>query len=180
MGLVALYDANVLYPNTLRDVLIRVAMAGLVRARWTDAILDEVFEHLLENRPDLDPARLDRTRLLMNKAIRDALVEGYESRISRLKLPDPEDRHVLAAAIKAKASVIVTSNTKDFPTSVLDPYGIVAQHPDAFLLGLWENHAPTLRAVIDDIARTWNDPAEAVLASLGASAPETAARLSSL
>ncbi|MCA0296109.1 MAG: PIN domain-containing protein [Actinobacteria bacterium] len=180
MALVALYDANVLYPNTLRDVLIRVAMAGLVRARWTDAILDEVFEHLSANRPDLDPERLDRTRMLMNKAIRDVLVEGYEPRMARLKLPDPDDRHVLAAAIQAKASVIVTSNTKDFPMSVLDQYGIVVQRPDDFLLGLCEDHAPTLRAVIDDIARTWDDPAEVVLASLGASAPETAARLSSL
>lgn len=180
MGVVALYDANVLYPNTLRDVLIRVAMAGLVRARWTDAILDEVFEHLLENRPDLDPARLDRTRTLMNKAIRDVLVEGYEPRMARLKLPDPDDRHVLAAAIQAKASVIVTSNTKDFPNSVLDQYGIAAQRPDAFLLALCENHAPTIRAVVNDIARTWDDPAEVVLTSLAASAPETAARLSSL
>jgi hypothetical protein len=89
MAVVARYDANVLYPHTLRDVLIRVAMAGLARARWTDAILDEVFEHLKENRPDLEPARLDRTRAPMNRAIRDVLVEGYEQRIARLSLPDP-------------------------------------------------------------------------------------------
>lgn len=179
MGVVALYDANVLYPNTLRDVLIRVAIAGLVRARWTDAVLDEVFQHLLENRPDLDPVRLDRTRMLMNTAIRDVLVEGYEPRVGPLKLPDPDDRHVLAAAIQAKASVIVTSNTKDFPHSVLDRYGILAQSPDAFLLGLSENYAPTLRAVVDDIAHTWNDPADVVLASLSTSAPQTVARLTS-
>lgn len=102
MAIVALYDANVLYPNTLRDVLIRVAIAGLVQAKWTDEILDEVFQHLKENRPDLDPARLDRTRALMNGAIRDVLVTGYESRIGRLKLRDSDDRHVVAAAIQRR------------------------------------------------------------------------------
>lgn len=179
MAVVVLYDANVLYPNTLRDVLIRVAMAGLVRARWTDAILDEVFEHLKENRPDLDPARLDRTRMLMNSAVRDVLVEGYESRIARLTLPDPDDRHVLAAAIQAKASIIVTSNTGDFPTSALERFGIAAQPPDDFLLDLCENHASKLHDVIDDIATTWNEPADAVLTSLSASAPRAATRLAS-
>ncbi|WP_209313903.1 hypothetical protein [Blastococcus sp. TF02A-35] len=63
------YDANVLYPNLLRDLLIRVAQAGLVRARWTDEILDEVFWSLSKSRPDLDPERLARTRTLMNEAI---------------------------------------------------------------------------------------------------------------
>lgn len=150
-----------------------------VRARWTDAILDEVFKHLEENRPDLDPARLDRTRALMNSAIRDVLVEGYEQRIARLSLPDPGDRHVLAAAIQARASVIVTSNTADFPATVLERHGIVAQRPDDFLLELCETDASKLHAVIGDIARTWNDPAVAVFASLAASVPRTVARLAS-
>lgn len=70
---IALYDANVLYPSTLRDVLIRVGIAQLVVPRWTDRILDETFRNLKEDRPDLDPARLDRTRTLMNGAINDVL-----------------------------------------------------------------------------------------------------------
>jgi hypothetical protein len=70
---IVVYDANVLYPNSLRDLLIRVAQAGLVRARWTEQILDETFRNLKENRPDLDPAKVDRTRGLMNRAIRDVL-----------------------------------------------------------------------------------------------------------
>ncbi len=127
-------------------------MAGLVRARWTDAILDEVFEHLKEHRPDLDSARLDRTPILMNTAIRDVLVHGYEPRIARLTLSDPDDRHVLAAAIQARASVIVTSNTKDFPAPVLERHAIVAQRPDDFLPELCESDAPKVHAVIDDIA----------------------------
>lgn len=85
----ALYDANVLYPSTLRDVLIRVGIAQLVVPRWTDQILDETFRNLKEDRPDLDPSRLDRTRTLMNGAINDVLVTGYEDRIDSFVLPDP-------------------------------------------------------------------------------------------
>lgn len=76
MSFVVLYDANVLYPSTLRDLLIRVAQAGLVQAKWTDRILDEVFDALSANRPDLDSQRLARTRSLMNAAVRDCLVTG--------------------------------------------------------------------------------------------------------
>ncbi|MGA6162807.1 PIN domain-containing protein [Amycolatopsis magusensis] len=113
MNSVVLYDACVLYPSTLRDLLIRLAQAGLVRAKWSDRILDEVFGNLAENRPDLDPAQLDRTRKLMVTAVRDCLVTGYEPLIGAVELPDPDDRHVLAAAIKARAEILVTSNLRD-------------------------------------------------------------------
>ncbi|GAB89902.1 hypothetical protein GORHZ_074_00115 [Gordonia rhizosphera NBRC 16068] len=76
---------------------------GLVQAKWTDQILDEVFRNLAANRPDLDPLKFARTRELMNGAVRDCLVTGYESLVDALDLPDPDDRHVLAAAIKARA-----------------------------------------------------------------------------
>lgn len=115
MSFIVIYDANVLYPNSLRDLLIRVAQAGLVEAKWTEKILDETFSSLRRVRTDLDPAKLDRTRQLMNRAIRDVLVTGYEPLVEVLDLPDPDDRHVLAAAITARAQVIVTDNLKDFP-----------------------------------------------------------------
>lgn len=70
MAFVAIYDANVLYPSTLRDVLIRIAQSGLVQAKWTDQILDETFRNLLKDRPDIPPEKLDRVRALMNAAIR--------------------------------------------------------------------------------------------------------------
>jgi hypothetical protein len=70
MGFVAVYDACVLYPSALRDLLIRIAQAGLVQAKWTEEILDEVFRNLQENRPDLDVDRLKRTRELMMGSIR--------------------------------------------------------------------------------------------------------------
>lgn len=115
MSFAVVYDACVLYPNVLRDLLIRVASGHKVRAHWTDQILDEVFENLTENRPDLDPVKLARTRVLMGKALPDANVTGYESLVPALDLPDPDDRHVLAAAIRVGAQMIVTSNLKDFP-----------------------------------------------------------------
>lgn len=99
MAFIVVYDANVLYPSLLRDVLIRVAQRGLVRARWTERILDEVFHSLKQNRPNLDPVKLERTRELMNASIRDVLVEDYESLEDAVSLPDPNDRHVLAAAL---------------------------------------------------------------------------------
>lgn len=126
MAFVVLYDAAVLYPAPLRDLLLRVARTGLVRAHWTEQILDECFRNILANRPDLAPAALERTRRLMNQAVPDVIVTGYESLVSGLSLPDADDRHVLAAAIKTGAQVIVTWNLADFPPASLAPYGIEA------------------------------------------------------
>lgn len=108
----ALYDACVLYPAPLRDLLIRLAMTGLFRAKWTDDIHDEWIRNLLVDRPEIKPEYLKKTRDLMNKHVLDSLVTGYHELIPVLKLPDPDDRHVLAAAIRAKASVIVTTSTR--------------------------------------------------------------------
>jgi predicted nucleic acid-binding protein len=126
VGFVVVYDASVLYPNTLRDLLLRLAQAGLVRARWTEMILDEVFEALARNRPELDADRLQRTRLLMGTAVRDWKISGFESLVEGIKLPDPDDRHVVAAAIRAHAQVIVTSNLRDFPSDALSEWDVEA------------------------------------------------------
>ncbi|MBA4062536.1 MAG: PIN domain-containing protein [Isosphaera sp.] len=134
----AVYDANVLYPAPLRDLFIRLAHAGLVRARWTEAIHDEWARNVLADNTALSPDRLARTRSLMNEAVRDCLVTGYEDLIESLSLPDPDDRHVLAAAIRADAEVIVTFNLKDFPAAVLAAFNVEAQHPDDFLVSLFE------------------------------------------
>lgn len=129
----ALYDACVLYPAPLRDFLMWLAITDLFRARWTDQILDEWSRNLLANRPDLEPERIQRTRELMNQSTLDCLVTGYEDLIEGLELPDPDDRHVLAAAIRAQAGVIVTVNLKDFPPEYLVQFGIEPQHPDDFI-----------------------------------------------
>ncbi len=130
---VAVYDACVLYPAPLRDLLLHLALTDLFRARWTERIHEEWIRSVLASRPDLNAEQLARTRSLMDIAVPDALVTGYEGLIDQLDLPDPDDRHVLAAAIRAHAGVIVTYNIRDFPAESLKPYGIEAQHPDEFV-----------------------------------------------
>ena len=146
MAFVVVYDACVLYPAPLRDLLLRLAANGLVRARWTEQILDECFRNILINRPDLNEASLQRTRDLMNRAIPDVLVTGFEGLIAGLDLPDLDDRHVLAAAIRSGAQVIVTANLDDFPTEKLSPYAIEAQHPDRSAELASSNRAPRATA----------------------------------
>lgn len=113
-----------------------LALTDLFRARWTDQIHDEWVANLLENRPDLKPEQLERTRRLMDSHVRDCLVTGYEDLIEGLTLPDPDDRHVLAAAIRTRASVIVTFNLDDFPNDYVEEFGVEAQHPDEFITHL--------------------------------------------
>jgi len=132
---VALYDACVLYPFYLRDLLVRLALTDLFQAKWTDEIHDEWIGNLSRNE-GIPVEQLTRTRRLMDGAVLDCLVTGYAHRIPDLTLPDPDDRHVLAAAIESGAEVIVTKNLDDFPPGFLSPFGIEAKHPDHFVLGL--------------------------------------------
>ena len=134
----AVYDACVLYPAPLRDFLMWLALSGRFRARWSLEIHNEWKRNLLKNRPDLTTEQLDRTSDLMDQAIPDACVFGYENLIEGLTLPDVDDRHVLAAAIRCNASVIVTFNQKDFPDETLGSFGIEAQHPDEFVDNLFD------------------------------------------
>ena len=129
----AYFDANVFYGARLRSLILFLAQTKLFRARWSDRVHDEWIRNLLEKRPSLQRADLMRTRQLMDAAVLDALVTGYEPLINAMDLPDPDDRHVLAAAVVCKASCIVTFNISDFPEESLAPYGLHAVHPDDFL-----------------------------------------------
>ena len=135
MAYTALLDANVLYPAPVRDILLQLAVADVYRARWSAHIHSEWIEALLRNEPERDRAKLERTREMMDAATRDAIVTGYEHLIPALELPDPDDRHVLAAAIVGRCDIIVTKNLDDFPEEALKPYGIETRDPDDFLLG---------------------------------------------
>ena len=129
----ALLDANVLYSMPVTDLLLELASTGHYRARWSDDIHDEWVNAVIKTRPDLPEKAINVRRARMDKAIPQALVTGYHEIIESLNLPDPDDRHVLAAAIVGRADVVVTYNLKDFPEEALTPYGIEVQHPDEFL-----------------------------------------------
>lgn len=134
----AVYDACILYPFHLRNVVVQVAVDGLVDARWTETIHDEWIRNLLANTPGLPAEHFQATKQLMNIAVPEATVSGYERHIQTVSLPDPDDRHVAAAAIEAGASIIVTWNLRDFPPSELKKHGLAPQSPDAFLLDIYE------------------------------------------
>ena len=131
--LTALLDANALYPAGLRDLLLRLADRYLFAPLWSPDIHAEWIRNLLADRPDIDPAVLDRTRSILDRHFPDALVTGFDNLVSEFDLPDPDDRHVLAAAIHGRADVIVTANLRDFPPDSLVSNKIVAQHPDTFV-----------------------------------------------
>lgn len=144
------YDACVLYPAPLRDLLLRLAGKELFKARWSLQIDEEWKRNLLRNRPDLNRQQLDRVSALMEAAVPGALVEGHEQLVTSLVLPDPDDAHVVAAAIKSNAQVIVTFNLKDFPAVVLTAFDVYAQHPDEFIMDLWDlDQAAVLAAVAE-------------------------------
>lgn len=133
--IIALLDANVLYPAPLRDFLLHLASLVGYEPLWTEAIQDEWLRNLLKSRPDINRANLEATQRAMNTAFPGSNITDYESLIESLSLPDPDDRHVLAAAIKGKAHLIITANLKDFPPGALIPYSINAEHPDVFISG---------------------------------------------
>ena len=161
------YDACVLYPAPLRDLLMRLALADLYRARWNDQIHEEWITAVLRNRPDLSRQQLERTRSLMNAHVRDALVDGHQSLIPALELPDPDDRHVLAAAIKCGADLILTFNLDDFPEHMLARYGIGACHPDLFLVDQLQLDAERVCAAMRQHRASLTNPPKTVGEYLG-------------
>ena len=152
------YDTNVLFPNEMRDLLIEIAAhpSGVVRARWSRHILEELRRNLHE-KAGIELGKLDNLIYLMGEAVRDALVEGYEELSAGLEgLPDADDRHVLAAAIRCHAQVIVTQNLKDFPPDYLRGYGMEAQTADTFLRHLVELAPGVVYGALTEISRRRN------------------------
>lgn len=180
----AFFDANVFYGARLRSLILHLAQTKLFRAKWSDAVHEEWVGNLLKNRPDLKADDLARTRRMMDAAVLDALVTGYEPLIAAMELPDPDDRHVLAAAVVCKASCIVTFNLADFPLDRLAPYGLHAVHPDDFLLDV-ESIGPAAfaDAAREDLGHYRAPPLdlpEYVAALRRAGVPRLAARIETL
>jgi len=159
---VALLDACVLYPPSLRDLLMRLAADEAYYPRWPSEIQSEWVRNVLANKPATSETQLERTRRLMEQVDPDCLVTGYEPHISTLLLPDPNDRHVLAAAIESDAAVIVTYNLSDFPDTALQAYGIRAAHPDLFLSALFDDQSDLFLHVVQKHRASLKNPPKSV------------------
>jgi predicted nucleic acid-binding protein len=148
----AFLDTCVLYPAYLADTLLRLAEASAYRPLWSADVLAELRRNLIER--GIPPDRVDRRIALMTRSFPDALVTGYGSLVDGMA-NDPKDRHVLAAAVRANAEVLVTFNIKDFPEPALKPYDIVAVHPDEFLLDQLDLYPGLTMAVLRQQAASY-------------------------
>ena len=153
-----LLDACVLVPNALCDTLLRLAERGFYRPLWSERILDETAWAVRTVHPELDPLQIRRRLDAMNATFEDALVEGWEQVSAGLDLPDDNDRHVLAAAVRGGAQVIVTFNVKDFPEDRLLPTGVGVEHPDEFLLDQLDLLPGVAYQVLTEQARDLRNP----------------------
>jgi predicted nucleic acid-binding protein len=171
-------DANVLYAAALRDLLIELAVAKDITIRWSEAVHQEWTAALAKTRPDLKPERIQRTLRLLAAALPDATVADSDDLIPALRPPDPDDRHVLAAAIKGECQVILTFNLVDFPAEALAPHNLVAMHPDTFLSTLCAtNPEPLISAaarIRGRLTRPPMSPADYLLALTQGLLPATA------
>ena len=153
-----IFDANVLVQAPIRDTLLRLAEGPtLFRVRWSAEIIGEV-KRTLESKFKINPVRTAHLESQLREHFPEAWIEGYETLIPQLR-NHPKDRHVLAAAIQAKARIIVTYNLRDFPLETTKPWRVAAIGPSTFLKQLY--HADetlvieTLREQADDIRRTF-------------------------
>lgn len=174
--LIAFLDANVLFPAATRSVLLELARKKVFRLLWSERVHDEWMRNLAERYPHIPPEKITRMRALMEGYVDDATVSGYEALMPTLSLPDADDHHVLAGAIHGGASIIVTSNVRDFPAAALAAHGVTALTPDAFAMHLLVlDREGVLEALADDRADMRNPPltAEAYLDALARSGLST-------
>ena len=168
--IIAVLDADVLYPLPLRDTLLSAAAAGCFQPRWTSTIVEEAIRNLVAD-GRLTSAKAEILHKVLSEVFEDAWVEGYESLIATMS-NHPKDRHVAACAVQAGAPVIVTSNLKDFDKL---PEGLEAVHPDDFLCRLLANNPELLAAAIAEQVKRLKNPPMTVgdlIASYAAIAPK--------
>lgn len=138
-------DTNVIYPLWTRDLLLWFAHYDLYTPKWSKNIFNEWHNIML--RKGVNKAEAYKRTNDMTLAFPDALVENYEALIENLSLPDEDDRHVLAAAIKINANLIIINNLKDFPDDYLDNFGLKAKVPDDFFTDIIDlNHDISMEA----------------------------------
>jgi len=154
---VVVLDANVMYPFRTRDVLFTFAQQGLFRARFTDQIIDEWTGSLIRNKPALEES-IKKQATAVREVFEECFVTGYEAMIEGLELPDPNDRHVLAAAIKCSAQLIVTENLKDFPPKILEEHGIEALGADDVLVNTFDLFPLECARALRTVRKRYDNP----------------------
>ncbi len=150
-------DANVLAQAPIRDTLLRLAEGPtLYRACWSAEIIAEL-KRTLEGKFGIPPARTAHLESKLREHFPEAWIEGFEALIPQMT-NHPKDRHVLAAAVHAKAKMVVTYNLRDFPVEASQSWRIAAIGPSTFLQKLYRTDRElvldTLRAQSADIRRT--------------------------
>ncbi|GAA1171712.1 PIN domain-containing protein [Nesterenkonia xinjiangensis] len=156
MTLPVLVDACVLIPMPTTDLMMRMADARHFRLLWSQDILEEVEKNLV-TQLRLSPEAARRRVSAMREHFPDAMVEDYANLIPAMT-NEEKDRHVLAAAIRANAELIVTSNTKDFPVTSVGPYEIDVRTPDDFLLDQLDLHPDDVLQITFDIVAQMQNP----------------------
>ena len=159
-----LIDACVLVGAMKRNILLSFAAAGLFRVRWTKELLDEVEKAVREimeaNEDPLSLRKAQRCRAAMEKAFPEARVKNYNKFLSSVTdLPDPDDWHVLAAALKAQVVLIVTENISHFPAEVLDQFNIEAMTSDQFIASTIDLNPENAVAALRELRQRLRNPA---------------------
>lgn len=153
-------DACVLFRAAIRDTLLRAAEKRLYQVYWSEMILEELKRNLIET-GKTNSQQADRLVMAISQAFPDAIVQNFEPLISLMN-NDQKDRHVLAAAVKAEAQIIVTSNLTDFPDHTLSPFRIKARSPDQFLTYLFSHKPQMMKEVLSEQAAQMKRPAKTV------------------
>lgn len=158
---VVILDANVLFPFRVRDVLLTFAHEGLFRARFTDEIMAEWMENLIELKPSLKDS-IESQASMIRQTFDECFVSGHMSLIDGLDMPDKDDRHVLAAAIRCSAQVIVTENRRDFPSGLLEEYDIEVLGADDMLVNTYELFPVEAARALGRVRRRYRNPSMSV------------------
>lgn len=153
-------DANVLYASAPRDILIELALAGIIQLRWSRTILDELAVALVRTRPEYTTAKAARLVAVMIEALPDAMTAPPEQTSDVFELLDSGDVHVVAAAWHGECEAILTFNLKDFPSDALAKLDqpLAAKHPDAFLVELLTTNAAAVLATIENVRQNLTNP----------------------
>ncbi|MCL1837964.1 MAG: PIN domain-containing protein [Propionibacteriaceae bacterium] len=182
--IIVFLDACVLVPITLTNVILTAADYGLLQPCWSPEVIEEAVEAIMEIRLDLSEERIRRRFAAMNEAFEGARTSGNPAMLDGHSFPDPDDQHVVAAAVGAGAAVIVTANIRDFPKPLLAELGLAVMSPDELLLELLKAQTEAMVNVVTKVAAALRNPSktpEDILEALTlAGAPGFAASVRSL